>query len=61
MTSELSINPGVELRNAALELHHFQVRLAVAAGLVLHRRVRMFSGTPQVLHVVLLLLMNDLI
>jgi penicillin-binding protein 2 len=35
MSSELSINPGVELRNAKLELHHFQVRLAVAAGLVL--------------------------
>jgi len=35
MSTELSINPGVELRNAELELHHFQVRLAVAAGLVL--------------------------
>jgi len=35
MSYELSINPGVELRNAELELHHFQVRLAVAAGLVL--------------------------
>jgi penicillin-binding protein 2 len=35
MSSELSINPGVELRNAELEIHHFQVRLAVAAGLVL--------------------------
>jgi len=35
MRSELSINPGIELRNAQLELHHFQVRLAVAAGLVL--------------------------
>jgi penicillin-binding protein 2 len=35
MSSELSINPGVELRNAELELHHFQVRLAIAAGLVL--------------------------
>ena len=35
MRSELSINPGVEIRNAELELHHFQVRLAVAAGLVL--------------------------
>jgi len=34
MSSILSINPGVELRNAKLELHHFQVRLAVAAGLV---------------------------
>ncbi len=35
MSSELSISPGVELRNAELELHHFQVRLAIAAGLVL--------------------------
>jgi len=35
MPSELSINPGVELRNAQLELHHFQVRLAFAAGCVL--------------------------
>ena len=34
MRSELSINPGIELRNAQLELHHFQVRLAIAAGFV---------------------------
>ena len=34
MSSELSINPGIELRNAQLELHHFQVRLAIAAGFV---------------------------
>jgi penicillin-binding protein 2 len=34
MSSELSINPGIELRNAQLELHYFQVRLAIAAGLV---------------------------
>ncbi|MGH8648067.1 MAG: penicillin-binding protein 2, partial [Burkholderiales bacterium] len=34
MSSELSINPGIELRNAQLELHHFQVRLALAVGLV---------------------------
>ncbi|HSB49247.1 MAG TPA: penicillin-binding protein 2 [Burkholderiales bacterium] len=32
--SELSISPGIELRNAQLELHHFQVRLAIAAALV---------------------------
>jgi len=32
---ELSINPGVEIRNAQLELHHFRVRLAVAFVLVL--------------------------
>jgi penicillin-binding protein 2 len=35
MSSELSINPGVEMRNAELELHHFQVRLVVAFGFVL--------------------------
>jgi penicillin-binding protein 2 len=35
MSSELSINPGVELRNAQLELHHFRLRLAIAAGFVL--------------------------
>ncbi|MFN7086911.1 MAG: penicillin-binding protein 2 [Burkholderiales bacterium] len=33
--SELAINPGVELRNSQLELHHFQWRLTVAAGFVL--------------------------
>ncbi|HEY7742132.1 MAG TPA: penicillin-binding protein 2 [Burkholderiales bacterium] len=32
--SELSISPGIEMRNAQLELHHFQVRLAIAAALV---------------------------
>jgi penicillin-binding protein 2 len=32
---ELSINPGVEIRNAQLELHRFRVRLAVAFVLVL--------------------------
>jgi len=35
MASELSINPGVELRNAELELQHFRARLAIAAGVVL--------------------------
>ncbi len=35
MSSELSINPGVELRNAQLELHHFRLRLAIATGFVL--------------------------
>ena len=35
MSSEFSINPGVELRNAQLELHHFRVRLAITTGLVL--------------------------
>jgi penicillin-binding protein 2 len=32
--SELSISPGIEMRNAQLELHHFQLRLAIAAALV---------------------------
>jgi penicillin-binding protein 2 len=32
---ELTINPGIEIRNAQLELHRFQVRLAIAGGLVL--------------------------
>jgi penicillin-binding protein 2 len=33
--SGLSINPGIEIRNARLEIHHFRVRLAVAAGFML--------------------------
>jgi penicillin-binding protein 2 len=33
--SELSINPGVELRNAQQELREFRSRLAIAAGFVL--------------------------
>ena len=33
--SELSINPGIELRNAQAELRDFRVRLAIAAGFVL--------------------------
>jgi penicillin-binding protein 2 len=33
--SELSINPGVEIRNAQLEIHHFRFRLAIASGFVL--------------------------
>jgi len=33
--SELSINPGVEIRNAELELRHFQTRLAIASAFVL--------------------------
>ncbi len=32
---ELTINPGVELRNAEFELHQFRVRLAIASGFVL--------------------------
>ena len=41
--------------------HALAYSILVYAGIVLHRRVRRFSGTPQVLHVVPLLLMNDLI
>ena len=41
--------------------HALAYSILAYAGIVLHRRVRMFSGTPQVLHVVLLLLMNDFI
>jgi len=37
--SELMINPGVELRNSQLEIHHFRWRLAVATSFV----VLMFS------------------
>jgi penicillin-binding protein 2 len=33
--SELTINPGVELRNSRLEIHQFRVRLAFASGFVL--------------------------
>lgn len=33
--SELTINPGVELRNAELQLHHFRLRLAIASAFVL--------------------------
>jgi rod shape-determining protein MreD len=41
--------------------HALAYSILAYAGIVLHRRVRMFSGTPQVIHVVLLLLMNDII
>jgi penicillin-binding protein 2 len=43
MSSELSINPGVELRNAQLELHHFQMRLAIATGFVLFMFLVLFG------------------
>ncbi len=33
--SDLVINPGVELRNSRLEIYHFRLRLAIAAGFVL--------------------------
>jgi rod shape-determining protein MreD len=41
--------------------HALAYSILAYAGLVLHRRVLGFSGTPQVVHVVILLLMNDLI
>jgi rod shape-determining protein MreD len=41
--------------------HALAYSMLAYAGIVLHRRVRMFSGTPQVVHVLLLLLMTDLI
>ena len=41
--------------------HALAYSILAYAGIVLHHRVLGFSGTPQVLHVVILLLMNDLI
>lgn len=41
--------------------HALAYSILAYAGIVLHRRVLGFSGTPQVVHVVVLLLMNDLI
>jgi rod shape-determining protein MreD len=41
--------------------HALAYSLLAYAGIVLNRRVRMFAGTAQILHVVPLLLMNDLI
>lgn len=41
--------------------HALAYSILAYAGIVLHRRVLRFSGTAQVLHVVILLLMNDLI
>jgi len=41
--------------------HALAYTILAYAGIVLHRRVRMFSVTPQVLHVIPLLLLNDLI
>ena len=41
--------------------HALAYSILAYAGIVLHRRVRMFSGTSQVVHVFVLLLMNDLI
>lgn len=41
--------------------HALSYSILAYAGIVLHRRVLMFSGTPQVLHVVVLLIVNDLV
>jgi rod shape-determining protein MreD len=41
--------------------HALSYSILAYAGIVLHRRVLRFSGTAQVLHVVILLLMNDVI
>lgn len=41
--------------------HALSYSILAYAGIVLHRRVLGFTGTAQVMHVVLLLLMNDLI
>lgn len=41
--------------------HALAYSILAYAGIVLHRRVLRFSGTAQVVHVVALLLMNDLI
>jgi penicillin-binding protein 2 len=40
--SELSINPGVELRNLRLEIYHFRLRLAIASGAVLFMFILLF-------------------
>ncbi|MDH3286955.1 MAG: rod shape-determining protein MreD [Betaproteobacteria bacterium] len=41
--------------------HALAYTILAYAGLILHRRVRMFSVTPQALHIIPLLLLNDLI
>lgn len=41
--------------------HALAYSILAYAGIVLHRRVQMFSLTPQVFHVILLLLFNDLV
>lgn len=41
--SELKINQGVELRNAELEIYHFRMRLAVAAGFVILMFLLLFA------------------
>ncbi|HUP94084.1 MAG TPA: rod shape-determining protein MreD [Burkholderiales bacterium] len=46
---------------ALLGQHALSYSILAYAGMALHRRVRMFSVTAQVVHVVPLLLLNDLI
>lgn len=41
--------------------HALAYSILAYAGIALHRRVRMFTLTPQVMHVIPLLLLNDLI
>jgi len=41
--------------------HALAYTILAYAGIVLHRRVRMFAVTPQALHIIPLLLLNDLI
>jgi penicillin-binding protein 2 len=41
--SELTINPGVELRNSRLEIYHFRLRLAIASGFVLFMFLLLFA------------------
>jgi len=41
--SDLTINPGVELRNSRLELYHFRLRLALASGFVLCMFLLLFA------------------
>ena len=41
--------------------HALAYSILAYAGLALHRRVRMFAMTPQVLHVIPILLLNDMI
>jgi rod shape-determining protein MreD len=41
--------------------HALAYSILAYAGIVLHRRVRMFTLTPQVVHVIPLLLLNDVI
>jgi len=41
--SELTINPGVELRNTPLEIYRFRLRLAIASGFVLFMFMLLFA------------------